>query len=84
MDKENLQRANELAETIKEIEDFLKAFPENSKQFKDCQIKVLYNFSPKQERSATIIADLIPRAFFNLKVNIGAELERYEKEFEEL
>lgn len=84
MDNEKLQRGNELVEAIKEVKEFLKAFPESSKSFSDCQIRVLYNFSPKTERKATIIADRIPRAFYNLIVNTRAELERYEKEFEEL
>lgn len=85
MDKEKLQRGNELVEIIKEIKEFLSVFPDDSSHFGQCQIRVLYNVPCKAEmKSATIIADLIPRAFFNLIVNTRAELERYEKEFEEL
>ena len=85
MDKEKLQRGNELVEIIKEITEFLSVFPDDSSHFGQCQIRVLYNVPCKAEmKSATIIADLIPRAFFNLIVNTRAELERYEKEFEEL
>lgn len=85
MDNEKLQRANELVEIIKEIKEFLSVFPDDSSHFGTYQIKVLYNVPCKAEmKSATIIADIIPRAFFNLIVNTRAELERYEKEFEEL
>lgn len=84
MDNEKLQRANELVEAIKEIEKFLKAFPNDSKEISKCQIRVLYNFSPKTERKATIIADRIPIAFASLQKVAERELEKYKQEFEEL
>ena len=84
MDNEKLQRGNELVEAINEIKKFLEAFPKDSSQIKRCQIRVLYNFSPNREKSATIIADRIPVAFDNLITDIRDELARYEKEFEEL
>ena len=84
MDKEKLQRGNELVEAIKEVKEFLKAFPEDSCEIERCQIRVLYNFSPNKEKSATILASFIPAAFLNLRAMAKAELERYEMEFEEL
>ncbi len=85
MDNEKLQRGNELVEIIKEIKDFLSVFPDDSSHFGQCQIRVLYNVPLSAEvKSSTIIADLIPRAFFNLRAHTKEALARYEKEFEEL
>lgn len=85
MDNEKLQRGNELAEAIKEIEGFLEAFPTTSEDIYRCQVTVQYNapFSATVIRK-TIIADRIPIAFDNLITDIRDELARYEKEFEEL
>lgn len=84
MDNEKLQRANELVEAIKEIEEFLKAFPNDSKEISKCQIRVLYNFSPRTEKIATIVADRIPAAFQNLRASAMVQLTQYKKEFEKL
>ena len=85
MDKEKLQRGNELVEIIKEIKEFLSVFPDDSSHFGDCQIRVLYNVPCKAEvKSATIIADRIPAAFKNLRASAMGQLKQYVKEFEEL
>ncbi len=84
MDNEKLQRGNELVEAINEIKKFLEAFPKDSSEIKRCQIRVLYNFSPNREKSATIIADRIPAAFQNLRASAMVQLTQYEKEFEKL
>ena len=85
MDKEKLQRGNELVEIIKEIKEFLAVFPDDSSHFMDCQIRVLYNVPCRAEvKSATIIADRIPTAFAALQTVAKRELEKYKLEFEEL
>lgn len=85
MDKEKLQRCNELVEAIKEVEDFLEAFPATSEDNYRCQITVQYNapFSATVIRK-TIIADRIPAAFQNLRASAMVQLTQYKKEFEEL
>ena len=85
MDNEKLQRANELVEAIKEIEDFLEAFPATSEDIYRCQITIQYNapFSAAIIRK-TIIADRIPDAFLNLRASARVQLARYKEEFEEL
>ena len=85
MDKEKLQRGNELIEIIKEIKEFLAVFPEDSRDNSVCQIRVLYNVPCKAEvKSSTIIADRIPAAFQNLRASAMVQLTQYEKEFEKL
>ena len=85
MDNEKLQRGNELVEIIKEIKEFLAVFPDDSRDNCECQVRVLYNVPFKAEvKSSTIIADRIPKAFFNLKAHVEEQLARYEKEFQEL
>ena len=85
MDKEKLQRCNELVEAIKEVEDFLEAFPTTGEDIYRCQVTVQYNatFSATVIRK-TIIADRIPDAFTALQNVAMSELEKYEQEFEEL
>lgn len=85
MDNEKLQRANELAETIKIIKDFLEAFPEDINNVCQCQIKISYNRPGVVgiiERS--IWAGDIPNTFWTIEDMAKQELNRYEKEFEEL
>lgn len=85
MDNEKLKRANELAEKIQLIKDFLEAFPEHDRDFVQCQIKISYN-APGVcsiiER--TIWAGNIPLTFSALEEFVKSDLSQYEKEFNEL
>lgn len=85
MDKEKLQRGNELVEAIKEVEDFLEAFPATSEEFYHYKITLQFDkpFSVEVIRK-TIIADRIPDAIRNLRASAMEQLAQYKKEFEEL
>jgi hypothetical protein len=85
MDKEKLQRGNELAEIIKNIKDFLEVFPSDISCVKDCQIKITYNvILSAKPRERTIWAGDIPTTFWKIQEFAMQELSQYEKEFEEL
>ena len=85
MDNEKLQRGNELAESIKNIKDFLEVFPSDISCVKDCQVKitcsVIYQVEPIVR---TIWAGDIRTAFWKIEEFAKQELSQYEKEFEEL
>lgn len=85
MDNEKLQRGNELAETIKIINDFLEVFPKDISDVGQCQLKITYNVPCSAgviER--TIWAGNIPTTFWKIQEFAKQELSQYEKEFEEL
>lgn len=85
MDNEKLQRANELAERIQLIKDFLEAFPADTRDFLKCQIKISYNATGVVgviER--TIWAGNIPLTCSALEELVKSDLSQYEKEFKEL
>lgn len=85
MDNEKLQRGNELDESIKNIKDFLEAFPSDISCVKDCQIKITYSVIYHVEPIVrTIWAGDIPTTFWKIKEFAEQELSQYEKEFEEL
>ncbi len=85
MDNEKLQRGNELAEAIAEVEGFLEAFPATSEDKYRCQITIQYNalFSANVIKK-TINADRLPDAYRKLKASAMEQLAQYKKEFEEL
>ena len=85
MDNEKLKRANELAETIKIIKDFLEVFPKDVNDVVQCQIKISYNVPLVcTVKEQTIWAGDIPSTFWTIKDMAKQELSKYEKEFKEL
>ena len=85
MDNEILRRANELAEKIQLIKDFLEAFPADTRDYLKCQIKISYNATGVVgviER--TIWAGHIPSILWTIEDVAKQELSKYEKEFAEL
>lgn len=85
MDKEKLQRANELAERIEAVKSFLDIFRESSECINNYQIKVRFNAPLNaNEVQRTILACFIPKAFKALISETMFELGALEKEFEEL
>lgn len=85
MDKEKLQRGNELAERITAVKSFLEVFRESSEHINNYQIKVMFNVPLNVNVvQRTILACFIPDAFKALISETMFELEALEKEFEEL
>ena len=85
MDKEKLQRGNELAERITAVKSFLEVFRESSEHINNYQIKVMFNFPLEANVvQRTILACFIPKAFKALISETMFELGALEKEFEEL
>lgn len=85
MDKDRLQRGNELAERITAVKSFLEVFRESSEHINNYQIKVMFN-APLNANvvQRTILACFIPKAFKVLISETMFELGALEKEFEEL
>lgn len=85
MDKDRLQRGNELAERITAVKSFLEVFRESSEHINNYQIKVMFN-APLNANvvQRTILACFIPKAFKALISETMFELGALEKEFEEL